>query len=214
MISTIIGWFGPLYSSPIAYVVTATIIFLDRAAFTGLVVPGELFVALGGVYAGRGELSLPAVIAVAAAGGIVGESVSFWLGRRYGERVIKHLPFSKHIERNLDTTRKFLERHGGKTVLIARYVSVVGTFTPFILGTSDMPYGRFLAFDVVAIVAWATGVTMLGYVLNSQIQLVDQILSQVGWGLLALLVVVFLVRLVVTRRDRIQKWVSEKNPFG
>lgn len=214
VITAIVDWFGPVYSSPVAYLLTAAVIFLDRAAFTGLVIPGELFVALGGIYAGRGELSLPLVIAITAVAGILGESVSFWLGRLYGVRIVKHLPLANRIEQHLDTTKAFLKRHGGKTVLIARYVSVVGTFMPFMLGMGDMPFVRFLAFDVVAITLWAFGVTMLGYVLNSQIHLVDQILSQVGWGLLALLIIVFLARTVITRRAKIQRWVSEKNPFG
>jgi membrane-associated protein len=214
VIDTIIEWLRPAYSGPLAYLLMAAIIFLDRAAFTGLFIPGELFVALGGVFAGRGELSVAPVIAIAALAGILGETVSYWLGRRYGARIVKHLPLANRIDKHLDETRDFLRRHGGKTVFIARYVSVVGTFMPFVAGMSDMPFGRFLAFDVAAITLWATAVTLLGYFLNSQIHLVDQILSQFGWGLLALLVIVVLGRVVVKRRGEIQKWVSEKNPFG
>jgi membrane-associated protein len=214
VIDTIIEWLRPAYSGPLAYLLMAGIIFLDRAAFTGLFIPGELFVALGGVFAGRGELSVAPVIVIAALAGILGETVSYWLGRRYGARIVKHLPLANRIDKHLDETRDFLRRHGGKTVFIARYVSVVGTFMPFVAGMSDMPFGRFLAFDIAAITLWATAVTLLGYFLNSQIHLVDQILSQFGWGLLALLVIVVLGRIVVKRRGEIQKWVSEKNPFA
>jgi membrane-associated protein len=214
VIDTIIEWLRPAYSGPLAYLLMAGIIFLDRAAFTGLFIPGELFVALGGVFAGRGELSVAPVIVIAALAGILGETVSYWLGRRYGARIVKHLPLANRIDKHLDETKDFLRRHGGKTVFIARYVSVVGTFMPFVAGMSEMPFGRFLVFDVAAITLWATAVTLLGYFLNSQIHLVDQILSQFGWGLLALLVIVVLGRVVVKRRGEIQRWVSEKNPFG
>jgi membrane-associated protein len=214
VIETILEWFRPATSGPLAYVVIGGIIFLDRAAFTGLFIPGELVVALGGVLAGRGHLSLLPVIAIAAIAGILGESVSYWLGRRYGVRIVRHVPIANRVDKHVDEASDFLRRHGGKTVFIARYVSVVGTFMPFVAGMSKMPFGRFLTFDVAAITLWATAVTLLGYFLNSQIHFVDQILSQFGWGLLALLVIAALGRIVMKRRGDVQKWVSEKNPFG
>lgn len=214
MIETIIDLFGTMYSSPFVYVVVAGIIFLDRAAFTGIFIPGELFVALGGIFAGRGELSLVLVIVTAALAGILGETVSYWLGRRYGVGIVRHLPLANRFEKHLDDAHDYFRRHGGKTVFIARYVSVVGTFLPFVAGMSDMPFGRFLLFDAVALTLWAIAVTLLGYLLNSQIHLVDQILSQFGWGLLVLIALLVVARIVVKRRGEIQKWVSEKNPFG
>jgi membrane-associated protein len=214
VIETIIDLFGTMYSSPFVYVVVAGIIFLDRAAFTGIFIPGELFVALGGIFAGRGELSLALVIVTAALAGILGEAVSYWLGRRYGVGIVRHLPLGNRFEKHLDDAHDYFRRHGGKTVFIARYVSVVGTFLPFVAGMSDMPFGRFLLFDTVALTLWAIAVTLLGYLLNSQIHLVDQILSQFGWGLLVLIALLVLARIVVKRRGEIQKWVSEKNPFG
>jgi membrane-associated protein len=214
VIETIIDLFGAMYSSPFAYVVVAGIIFLDRAAFTGIFIPGELFVALGGIFAGRGELSLTLVIVTAALAGILGETVSYWLGRRYGVGIVRHLPLGNRFEKHLDDAHDYFRRHGGKTVFIARYVSVVGTFLPFVAGMSEMPFGRFLLFDAVALTLWAIAVTLLGYLLNSQIHLVDQILSQFGWGLLVLIALLVVARIVVKRRGEIQKWVSEKNPFG
>jgi membrane-associated protein len=214
VIETIIDLFGTMYSSPFVYVVVAGIIFLDRAAFTGIFIPGEVFVALGGIFAGRGELSLALVIVTAALAGIVGETVSYWLGRRYGVGIVRRLPLGNRFEKHLDDAHDYFRRHGGKTVFIARYVSVVGTFLPFVAGMSDMPLGRFLLFDAVALTLWAIAVTLLGYLLNSQIHLVDQILSQFGWGLLVLIALLVVARIVVKRRGEIQKWVSEKNPFG
>jgi membrane-associated protein len=214
VIETIIDLFGTLYSSPFVYVLVAGIIFLDRAAFTGIFIPGELFVALGGIFAGRGELSLALVIVTAALAGILGETVSYWLGKRYGVGIVRRLPLANRFEKHLDDAHDYFRRHGGKTVFIARYVSVVGTFLPFVAGMSDLPFGRFLLFDAVALSLWAIAVTLLGYLLNSQIHLVDQVLSQFGWGLLVLIVVLVVARIVVKRRGEIQRWVSQKNPFG
>ena len=203
IVETVVEWFGPVYSSWIGYLLVGGVVFLDRGAFTGVVVPGDLFLALGGIYAGRGDLSIVPVILIGALGGVLGETLSYWLGRRYGVRMIRHLPLANRFERHLDQARDYFRSHGGKTVFIGRYVSVAGTFMPFAAGMSDMPFPRFFAFDVAAIALWATGVSLLGYFLNSQIDVVDSVLSKFGWGLLILMVLGVGGRFAWKRRDRI-----------
>jgi membrane-associated protein len=210
VVQTVVDWFGPLYSSELAYALVALIIFLDRGAFTGVVIPGDLFLALGGIYAGRGELVLPLVIAAGALAGIAGESVSYWLGRKYGVRIIRHLPLANRFEKHLDSARDYFDRHGGKTVFVGRYVSVAGTFMPFAAGMSEMPFARFLTFDTIAITIWAVAVSLLGYFLNSQIELADQILSQFGWAVLAAVVLFVGGRQVWKRREGIRKWIASR----
>jgi membrane-associated protein len=214
MIATIVDWIGPIFSGLTGYLLIAGAVFLDRAAFTGIIMPGELVLALGGIYAGRGDLAPALVIAIGACAGILGECVSYWIGRKYGVRITRHLPLANRFEKHLDQARDFFRRHGGKTIFVGRYVSVVGTFLPFVAGMSNMPFPRFFMFDAAALILWATAVGLLGYLLNSQIDLVDQLLSQFGWGLLILLVVFLGVRFALKRRKRIEKWVSERNPFG
>ncbi len=210
MVATIVDWFGPLYSGGLGYLVVATLILLDRGAFTGLVLPGELFLALGGVYAGRGDLSVVAVTIVAVCAGVGGETFSFWLGRRFGVQIIRRLPFANRLESHLGEARDFFQRNGGRTVFVGRYVSVVGTFMPFAAGMSKMPFRRFLIFDVLAISLWAIAVTLLGYLLNSQVGLVDRILSQFGWGLLALVTLFVGGRILLKRRQNMIRWVKSR----
>ncbi|HZA20686.1 MAG TPA: DedA family protein, partial [Actinomycetota bacterium] len=168
MITTVVDLLGPLYSGFTGYLVIAGLIFLDRGAFTGVALPGELFLALGGIYAARGDLSLVLVILIGALAGLLGEIVSYWLGRLYGVRIVRHLPLANRFEKHLDEAHDYFRRHGGKTVIVGRYISVVGTFMPFAAGMSDMSFRLFLAFDVAAITFWSVGVTLLGYLLNSQ----------------------------------------------
>ena len=212
MITTVVDLLGPLYSGFTGYLVIAGLIFLDRGAFTGVALPGELFLALGGIYAARGDLSLVLVILIGALAGLLGEIVSYWLGRLYGVRIVRHLPLANRFEKHLDEAHAYFRRHGGKTVFVGRYISVVGTFMPFAAGMSDMSFRLFLAFDVAAITFWSIGVTLLGYLLNSQINLVDQVLSQVGWGLLALVVLIVAGRLIWKRRRDIRKKVADWRP--
>jgi membrane protein DedA with SNARE-associated domain len=212
VITTVVDLLGPLYSGFTGYLVIAGLIFLDRGAFTGVALPGELFLALGGIYAARGDLSLVLVILIGALAGLLGEIVSYWLGRLYGVRIVRHLPLANRFEKHLDEAHAYFRRHGGKTVFVGRYISVVGTFMPFAAGMSDMSFRLFLAFDVAAITFWSIGVTLLGYLLNSQINLVDQVLSQVGWGLLALVVLIVAGRLIWKRRRDIRKKVADWRP--
>jgi membrane protein DedA with SNARE-associated domain len=212
VITTVVDLLGPLYSGFTGYLVIAGLIFLDRGAFTGVALPGELFLALGGIYAARGDLSLVLVILIGALAGLLGEIVSYWLGRLYGVRIVRHLPLANRFEKHLDEAHDYFRRHGGKTVIVGRYISVVGTFMPFAAGMSDMSFRLFLAFDVAAITFWSVGVTLLGYLLNSQIDLVDQVLSQVGWGLLALVVLIVAGRLIWKRRRDIRKKVADWRP--
>jgi membrane protein DedA with SNARE-associated domain len=210
LVDSVLDLVRPLYAGWWAYLLIGTVILLDRGAFVGLVVPGDLFLALGGIYAGRHDLSIVAVIAVAFVAAIAGESVSFWIGRRHGIGLVRHLPLANRLETKLDGARDYFRRHGGKTVFIGRYVSVAGTFVPFAAGMSEMRYRHFLLFDAVAVAVWATAVALLGYFLSARVDLVDTILSRFGWGLLALLVLLIVGRFVWKRRDALWRWARAK----
>jgi len=210
LVDTVLDWVGPLYAGWWGYVLIAGVILLDRGAFVGLVVPGDLFLALGGIYAGRHDLNIVAVIAVAMVAALVGESASFWIGRRYGVRMVRRLPLANRLEARLDAARDYFRRHGGKTVFVGRYVSLAGTFVPFSAGMGDMPYARFVLFDALAVAVWATAVALLGYVLSARVELVDTILSRFGWALLGLLVLVLGGRLVWKRRAGIWRWTRAR----
>ncbi|MFL5797220.1 MAG: DedA family protein [Actinomycetota bacterium] len=198
IIEQLVKWVGPAFAVAGYYIVFAGV-FADRSAFLGLIIPGDVVLAVGGVYAARHVLTLPSVIAVGAAAGLAGESVGYWLGRRYGARLLRRVPILRRWADDLTKTEDFFRRNGGKTVFIGRYVSVAGTFLPFVAGMSKMRYGRFLLFDVPSVTVWAVGVSLLGYFLESQIHTIDTVLSRFGWGLLALIVLFFGGRFVYRR---------------
>src|SRR5512132_1275492 len=129
LIHEIVRWFGPLFASA-GYVIVAVGVVLERSILLGLLVPGDVIIALGGVYAARGDLDVVAVIVIAFLAAITGESTGFWLGRRYGMRLIRRLPFVNRIEPRLESVEVYFERHGGKTVAIGRYATAAGAFLP------------------------------------------------------------------------------------
>jgi undecaprenyl-diphosphatase len=204
LIHEIVRWVGPLFAGWWGYIIVAVGVLLERSILLGLIVPGDVIIALGGVYAARGELNVVAVVAIAFLAAVTGESTGFWLGHRYGMRLVRRLPLLNRFEPKLEEVQQYFERHGGKTVAIGRYATAAGAMIPFVAGMAGMRYRRFLLFDVPAVLLWAIGITMVGYVFGRNLDVVETILSRFGWGILALLVV-FIGGRIVWKRLRGKK---------
>jgi membrane protein DedA with SNARE-associated domain len=201
LIHEIVRWVGPLFAGWWGYLIVAVGVLLERSILLGLIVPGDVIIALGGVYAARGELNVVAVIAIAFLAAVIGESTGFWLGRRYGMRLVRRLPLLNRFEPKLEEVQEYFGRHGGKTVAIGRYATAAGAMIPFVAGMAGMKYRRFLLFDVPAVLLWAIGITMIGYVFGRNLDVVETILSRFGWGILALLVL-FIAGRILWKRFR------------
>jgi len=183
------------------YFIIAGGVLLERSIFLGLIVPGDLILALGGVYASQRKMDLIGVIVVGTLAAITGESIGFWLGRHFGVRLLRRLPFfGKRLSRVVEESEDFFRRHGGKTVAIGRYATAAGAFIPFTAGAGKMSYARFLAFDVPAIMVWATGITIFGFYFGRNLAFVDKVLSRFGYGVLALAILLFLGRFLWKKR--------------
>ncbi len=201
-LQTLIAWIGPVFATA-GYWIVLGAVTLERSIFIGLVVPGDVILAMGGIYAARGDLEIGWVIALGTVAAIVGESAGYWLGRRYGVSLMRGIPLVRRLEPKLKEAERYFEEHGGKTVAIGRYASAVGALIPFVAGIAKMHYGKFLAFDVPAIVVWAAGISFVGYFFGANLETVDEILSRFGWIMLgALVVLVAAVAIVRRRRPR------------
>jgi membrane-associated protein len=176
----IVQWVEPAFAVA-GYEIVAIAVLAERSIFIGLIVPGDVILALGGVYASKGKLSLPLVIVIGTLAAITGESIGYWLGHTYGRGLIRHIPLVRRLEGQLEDAERYFKRHGGKTVAIGRYATAAGAFVPFAAGVGRMPYRRFLLFDVPAIAVWAAGITIFGYAFGQHIQLVDTVLSRFGY---------------------------------
>jgi membrane-associated protein len=200
LITEIVEWVGPAFHGWIGYALVAVVVLMERALFLSLLVPGDVVLALGGVYAGRGDLELWAVIVIGAVAGLISESVGFWLGERFGAGLVERIPVVRRSAHKLPQIRRYFSKHGGRLVVIGRYATVAGTFVPFVAGTGRMPYRRFLLFDVPAVAVWAVGVSLVGYVLGRNLELIDRVISSFGW--LMLVVLIGLVAAIWWRRRR------------
>jgi len=200
VVKQIIRWAGPVFTSA-GYPLIAGAVLLERSIFLGLIVPGDVILALGGVYAARHQLNLIAVIFIGIFAAIIGESTGYWLGRRFGRGLIQRIPLVRLLDRRFEDAESYFKKRGGMTVALGRYATAAGAFVPFVAGISKMPFGTFLAYDVPAISVWGTGITLVGYFFGRNVDRVDRILSRFGYLMLGLLVL-YLVGQFVWKRVR------------
>lgn len=191
LVERIVHWIQPAFLAA-GYLIIAGGVLMERSIFIGLIIPGDIILALGGVYSAQHKMSLVWVIVIGTLAAIAGESIGFWLGRRFGIRLLRRLPFfGPRLSRVVEESRHYFRRHGGKTVAIGRYATAAGAFIPFTAGAAHMSYARFLAFDVPAIAVWATGISIFGYAFGRNLAFIDKVLSRFGYGVLALFVLIF-----------------------
>ncbi len=153
------GWFG--------YLALCAIVFSETGLLVGFFLPGDSLLFTVGVVAGDGALNIAVVIPLLALSAIAGDSTGFWLGRRTGIAIFNR-PDSRLFKReHLLRTKAFYEQYGGKTIVYARFIPIVRTFTAFVAGVAGMPYRRFLPYSVCGGFGWVLLCTLLGYGLGS-----------------------------------------------
>jgi undecaprenyl-diphosphatase len=146
------------------YALVGVMAFLETGAFVGLIAPGEFTVIVGGVIAGQGEISLLPLLGLVWLCCVLGDSASFFVGRRLGRSFLeRHGPRVKITHERLAQVDDYFDRHGGKTILIGRFIGIVRAVAPFIAGSSGLRYGRFIPYSVIGTGLWGTFYTLLGY---------------------------------------------------
>jgi len=145
---------------------TYLILFLVIFAETGLVVtpflPGDSLLFAAGTFAALGSLNVFVLWLVMFAAAVLGDTVNYWVGNKIGPRVFEQ--DYRFLKREyLEQTQQFYEKHGGKTIILARFVPIVRTFAPFVAGVGTMHYTRFLMFNVIGAFLWTSLFVFMGY---------------------------------------------------
>lgn len=150
-----------------SYALLFAIVFAETGLLVGFFLPGDSLLFTIGVVAGAGDLNILAINIVLIVAAIVGDAVGYMLGRNAGPRVFSR-PDSRLFKReHLLKTKAFYEKHGGKTIIYARFVPIIRTFAPFVAGVAEMPYSRFVAFNVFGGIGWVILMTMSGFYLGN-----------------------------------------------
>jgi membrane protein DedA with SNARE-associated domain/membrane-associated phospholipid phosphatase len=191
------------------YPLVGVFAFLETGAFVGVVAPGETVVILGGAVAGQGATSVYVTIAVVWFCAWAGDSVSFLIGRRLGRGFIL-----RHGERVRITPERFaqvegyFQRHGGKTILIGRFIGLVRALAPFVAGSSGMRYSQFVPFSILGTGLWSAAFTLIGYLASRSI---DRAADVAGTGtalfataVVTVVVIVSVVRFLRVRENRVR----------
>ncbi len=145
------------------YALLFVIVFCE----TGLVVtpflPGDSLLFVAGAVAAAGGMNIAAVMATLISAALCGDNVNYWIGRLVGPKVFHYRDSRWFNPRHLQRANAFYERHGGKTIVLARFVPVVRTYVPFVAGIGSMPYLRYLAFCVAGALVWVVALCQAGY---------------------------------------------------
>ena len=173
------------------YLLVGVFAFAETGAFVGLVVPGETVMLIGGAVAGQGAIEIYLLIAIAWFAAWAGDTTSFFVGRRLGRGfVLKHGPRVGISHERFERVEDYFGRHGGKTIFIGRFVSLVRALAPFIAGSSGMRYRAFVPYSILGTGLWASAHILIGYFFSRSIESAAEYAGKGAFLLGTLIVVV------------------------
>ena len=176
--------------SPYAEVAIWLIIFAETGLLIGFFLPGDSLLFTAGLLAGQGKLDIWLLLPGVFIAAFVGDQVGYTLGEKLGPRLFNK-PDSRFFKQEYVThTRNFFNKHGSKTIIIARFVPIVRPFAPVLAGVGEMDRKTFVIYNVIGAFLWAVGITMLGYILG------DVIGESVDQYLLPIIAVIILISLI------------------
>ena len=152
------GWWG--------YGLLTGIVFAETGLLLGFFLPGDSLLFTVGVVAGAGQLNIGLIIALLICASMIGDWSGYMIGRKTGPAIFKRPDSWLFKQEYLTHTQAFYEKHGGKTIIYAKFVPIIRTFAPFVAGVARMKYSRFLAFDIFGGVGWVMSMTLAGYFLG------------------------------------------------
>jgi membrane protein DedA with SNARE-associated domain len=206
---TVVGVFleGLLTLPPgLVYLVVGALVFAEDAIFVGFVLPGETAAILGGVAASQGHASLAGMLLIVVLAAVVGDSVGYEVGKQLGPRILGISLLRRRADQ-LERARSFLARRGGVAVFLGRFTAFFRAVMPALAGIAQMPYRRFLVFNVAGGLVWGAGVVLLGFLAGNSYEAVERV---AGRAVAVALVVVVLAGLVAwhLRRRRRERRVT------
>jgi len=146
------------------------IIFAETGLAVGFFLPGDSLLVVSGLFAAAGKLNISLVLIAFFLGSVIGDSTGYWTGRTMGKRLFNRENSFIFKPSRVEKARAFSEKHGAKTIILARFVPIVRTFAPLVIGATEMPYVKFLTFSLLGGALWIFSMVLGGYFLGGVIE--------------------------------------------
>jgi len=186
------------------------IIFAESGLLIGFFLPGDTLLFTAGFFAAQGKLPLAGVMAAIFLGAVIGDNLGYTIGKKTGPKLFTKKDGIIFRQEYVQRAEKFYEKHGGKTIIIARYIAIVRTFAPLVAGVGNMKRSKFIIYNLIGAALWTVSIVMLGYVLGNVID--PHILDK------SVLIAFFLATFITVgptlwhllREERLRRWVKDQ----
>ena len=168
------------------YIGLFAIVFAESGLFLGFFLPGDSLIFTAGFLASQGYFNITILAAIFLAGAVLGDSFGYVFGKRTGSKLFNKEDSWLFKKSHLEKARILYETHGGKTIILARFMPIVRTFAPILAGVGMMKYSVFLLYNIIGGVLWAVGLSFAGYLLGSVVPNVDRYMIPIVAGIIIL----------------------------
>ena len=198
----------------VGYIGLFAIVFAESGLFFGFFLPGDSLLLTAGLLASQGKLDIGILLVILTIAAILGDNVGYWFGKKTGSRIFSRDESILFRRRNLLAAQAFYERHGGKTIVLARFVPFIRTFAPIVAGAVEMPFRRFFTFNLVGALLWAVGVTLAGYYLGQTIPGIDRYFLVVVGAVILISALPAGIHMVKEYGPAVHRLAAERLGFG
>ncbi len=146
------------------------IVFAETGLAVGFFLPGDSLLVVSGLFAAAGKLNIALVLIAFFLGSVIGDSTGYWTGRIMGKTIFNREDSFIFKKSRVEKAKQFFDKYGAKTIVLARFVPIVRTFAPIVIGATEMPYARFLIFSLMGGAAWICSMVFLGYFVGGLIE--------------------------------------------
>lgn len=184
------------------YTGLTAIVFAESGLLIGFFLPGDSVLFAAGFLASQGVLNIYILLPILFLAAVIGDNVGYTFGFRLGPKIFKREESLFFQKENLVKAQSFFDKHGGKTIIIARFIPVVRTFAPILAGVGKMRYKTFLVYNLIGAVLWAVGLLLLGYFLGSWIPGIDRYLLPIILLIIIVSVAPNIIHILGNRQSR------------
>jgi len=198
----------------------ALVVFAESGLLIGFFLPGDSLLFTTGflIHAGMLPFNIHLAVLIIFIAAVLGDSVGYTFGRKLGPRLFKKKDARLFKQEYIQRAQEFYEKHGGKTIIIARFIPIVRTFAPVVAGASRMEYRKFLSFNIIGALLWAAGVTYIGYALGGTFEALGIEIDHVLLPIIALIILVSVlppaIHIFKSKKNRTALWEGTKRELA